>query len=116
MEEAGKEMGLDQGRNREDTAEYEREDFRQSYLDCLEACILLIRNVVTLHGALIHRRWHFFFHLFSACVCLAAAVIRAPLSSLNQTLLSELEMGLILFRTAQRDDVVSVRSSTVGRR
>ncbi|WRT70478.1 uncharacterized protein IL334_007476 [Kwoniella shivajii] len=84
---------------------------KQSYLTCLEACraiISLVRNMVVLQGQLIHRRWHFFFHLFGACVCLAAAVIRAPASSLARTILAELESGVALFKMTDREELVTV--------
>jgi hypothetical protein len=83
----------------------------QSYIDCLEACrgiVGLVRNMLALHGELIQRRWHFFFHLFSACVCLATAVIRCPTSSLAVAVLAELDNGMALFRMAGRDELVSL--------
>ncbi|WVQ95754.1 hypothetical protein IAU59_002853 [Kwoniella sp. CBS 9459] len=84
---------------------------KQSYLSCLEACraiVSLVRNMVVLQGQLIHRRWHFFFHLFAACVCLAAAVIRAPTSSLARSVLLELEAGVALFKMTEREEFVTV--------
>ncbi|OCF78411.1 hypothetical protein I204_00351 [Kwoniella mangroviensis CBS 8886] len=84
---------------------------KQSYLSCLEACraiVSLVRNMIVLQGQLIHRRWHFFFHLFGACVCLAAAVIRAPASSLARTVLAELENGVALFKMTEREEFVTV--------
>ncbi|WVF68090.1 hypothetical protein IAT40_002853 [Kwoniella sp. CBS 6097] len=84
---------------------------KQSYLSCLEACraiVSLVRNMVVLQGQLIHRRWHFFFHLFAACVCLAAAVIRAPSSSLARSVLLELEAGVALFKMTEREEFVTV--------
>ncbi|WWC72368.1 uncharacterized protein I206_106330 [Kwoniella pini CBS 10737] len=84
---------------------------KQSYLSCLEACraiVSLVRNMIVLQGQLIHRRWHFFFHLFGACVCLAAAVIRAPTSSLARTVLAELESGVALFRMTEREELETV--------
>lgn len=83
-----------------------------SCLVCLEACrsiVALVRNMVALHGGFIHRRWHFFFHLFSACVCLAAVGIRAPGSSLALIALGELELGVDLFRVTQRDELAVVQ-------
>lgn len=85
---------------------------KQSYLACLEACraiVALVRNMLVLQGQLVQRRWHFFFHLFSACVCLAAAAIRAPCSSLARAVLSELEAGVSLFRMTGRDEYVGDR-------
>ncbi|OXM82100.1 hypothetical protein C364_00207 [Cryptococcus neoformans Bt63] len=85
--------------------------FKHSYLSCLEACrgvVFLVRNMLILHGQLIHRRWHFFFHLFAACVCLAAAVIRAPASSLVRSILAELESGINIFKIADREELIIV--------
>ncbi|ORY28199.1 hypothetical protein BCR39DRAFT_535986 [Naematelia encephala] len=84
---------------------------KQSYLDCLEASrriVGLVRNMLALHGLLIHRRWHFFFHLFSSCVCLAAAAIRAPRSSLSRAILSELDAGVELFRITKREELNTI--------
>ncbi|OCF41269.1 hypothetical protein I317_04927 [Kwoniella heveanensis CBS 569] len=84
---------------------------KQSYLSCLEACraiVSLVRNMVVLQGQLIHRRWHFFFHLFAACVCLAAAVIRAPSSSLARSVMMELEAGVALFKMTEREEFITV--------
>ncbi|ORY30769.1 hypothetical protein BCR39DRAFT_104868 [Naematelia encephala] len=81
---------------------------KQSYLGCLEACrsiINLVRKMLAIHGQLINRRWHYLFHLFSACLCLATAVIHAPAGSLSQSTLSELDSGVMLFRVAQRDEL-----------
>lgn len=81
----------------------------RSYLACLEACrtlIGLVRSMFSLHDQQINKRWHFFFHLFSACACLAACVIRAPRSNLAQAVMAELENGIGLFRLAKRDETV----------
>lgn len=86
----------------------------RSYLTCLEACrtlIGLVRSMLSLHDQQINKRWHFFFHLFSACACLAACVIRAPRGTLAQAVMTELESGIGLFRLAKRDE--TVRSCTV---
>lgn len=83
----------------------------RSYLACLEACrelIGLVRSMLSLHDQQIDKRWHFFFHLFSACACLAAGVIRAPRSSLAQAVMNELENGIGLFKLAGRDETVGV--------
>jgi len=84
-------------------------DFRPSYLACLEASrniVALVRNVIASHGRSVRVRWHYFFHLFSACVCLAAAVIHAPRSSLAAAALIELNTGVELFRFNQREELV----------
>lgn len=86
---------------------------KQSYVNCLEASrgvISTVRNMLGLHGQVVHRRWHFFFHLFSACVCLAAAVIRAPSAALSRAVLTELETGVNLFRMTKRTELVRDRA------
>lgn len=83
---------------------------QRSYLACLEACrtlVGLVRSMLSLHDQQINKRWHFWFHLFSACACLAACAIRAPRGSLAQAVMSELESGIGLFRLAGRDETVS---------
>lgn len=81
-----------------------------SYLTCLESCrslVGLVRSMLSLHDQQINRRWHFWFHLFSACACLAACVIRAPGGSLANAIMAELESGIGLFKLAARDETVS---------
>jgi hypothetical protein len=82
----------------------------RSFINCLEACrtlIGLVRNMMAVHDQQIKRRWHFFFHLFSACACLAACAIRAPASELAQAVITELDSGVELFRAAGREETVS---------
>lgn len=94
--------------------EYPNEPLRspqsRSFINCLESCrtlIGLVRSMLALHDQQINRRWHFFFHLFSACACLAACVIRAPRSELAPAVMSELDSGIALFQIAGRDETVS---------
>ncbi|ORY25465.1 hypothetical protein BCR39DRAFT_590164 [Naematelia encephala] len=79
-----------------------RSKYSPSFIACLESCKLIIeavRRAASEVPHLYHRRWFFLFHTFTACACLAAAVIRAPLSMLAQTSLLALEGGIKLFRT-----------------
>ena len=81
-----------------------------SYVGCLEACrsiVGLVSNMVAICGPQVQRRWHFFFHLFSACACLAAAAIRAPRGTMAQSALVELDKGIGLFRIGRPDMLVS---------
>lgn len=94
--------------------EYPMEPLRSpqsmSFVNCLESCrtlIGLVRSMLALHDQQINRRWHFFFHLFSACACLAACAIRAPRSELASAVMSELDSGIALFQIAGRDETVS---------
>lgn len=83
---------------------------RHSFLGCLEACrvvIALIRNLLAIRGPIAERRWHYYHHLFSACVCLAACGIRAPGSSVAKAVLCELDLGIDLFRASNRPELVS---------
>lgn len=87
--------------------------FKQSFFGCLEASravISLVGNMITIHGPLIERRWHFFFHLVSACVCLASIGIRAPSCMLARSVISELDRGVALFKAHNRREGVSQRS------
>ncbi|WVQ75829.1 hypothetical protein IAR50_005462 [Cryptococcus sp. DSM 104548] len=43
--------------------------------------VLLVKNLVIYHPSLIARWWFFWFHAFSAAVCLSAITIRAPNSA-----------------------------------
>lgn len=82
----------------------------RSFINCLEACralVGLVRNMLALHDQQINKRWHFFFHLFSACACLAACAIRAPTSQLAPAVMAELDSGISLFKMAGRDETVS---------
>jgi hypothetical protein len=82
----------------------------RSFINCLEACralIALVRNMLALHDQQINKRWHYFFHLFGACACLAACAIRSPLSSFAPVVMAELESGISLFKMAGRDETVS---------
>jgi hypothetical protein len=86
-------------------------EYKASYLACLEASrniVALVRKVIAFHSRSVRVRWHYFFHLFSACVCLAAAVIHAPRSSLAPAALVELNTGVELFRFSQRGELVSL--------
>ena len=86
----------------------------RSFVNCLEACrtlIGLVRSMLALHDQQINRRWHFFFHLFSACACLAACAIRAPRSELAAAVMAELDSGIALFQIAGRDETVSISSA-----
>ncbi|KAL7420922.1 hypothetical protein Q5752_004876 [Cryptotrichosporon argae] len=86
-------------------------DCRTSYLACLEASrgiVGLVRTVVASHGRSVRMRWHYYFHLFAACVCLAAAVIHAPRSRLAPAAMVELNAGVELFRFSQRDELEAV--------
>lgn len=49
-----------------------------------------------------YRRWFFLFGAFTSCVCLAAALIRAPRSILNQSILASLEQGVAIYEKAER--------------
>jgi hypothetical protein len=84
----------------------------RSFVNCLEACrtlIGLVRSMLALHDQQINRRWHFFFHLFSACACLAACAIRAPRGELAPAVMAELDSGIALFQIAGRDETVSFK-------
>ncbi|KAJ9102363.1 hypothetical protein QFC21_002763 [Naganishia friedmannii] len=58
--------------------------FSRSFLSVFEACVELIsivRQSVIYHPALIGRWWFYWFHAFSAAVCLGAICIEAPSSA-----------------------------------
>lgn len=87
---------------------------RQSFVGYLEACRAIIgsvSNMVAIRGTLVQRRWHYFHHLFSACVGLSACSIRAPSSTLARSALSELDRGVSLFRLGSKDTFVSCQAS-----
>jgi hypothetical protein len=86
---------------------------KQSFVGYLEACRAIIgsvSNMVAIRGTLVQRRWHYFHHLFSACVGLSACSIRAPSSTLARSALSELDRGVSLFRLGSKDTFVSYRA------
>ena len=88
--------------------------YKRSFLGCIEASrsiVTLVGNMVVIHGPLIERRWHFLFHLFSACACLAACAIRANTSMMARTVISDLDRGVAIFKQAGRGEAVSVHSS-----
>ena len=90
---------------------------QQSFLMCLEACrsiVSAVSNMVALQGLYITKRWHYIFHLFSACVCFAAVGIRAPRSALALAALAQLDAGVAVLELAGREEFVSHNGAAIG--
>ncbi|KAL7425271.1 hypothetical protein Q5752_000959 [Cryptotrichosporon argae] len=85
--------------------------YSPSFVGCLEACKLIlgvVRRLWDMAPFECQRRWFFLFHSFTACACLAAAVIRAPQSMLTQSSLVALEEGIKLFQEAGKHDELAI--------
>ncbi|ODN75930.1 hypothetical protein L202_05915 [Cryptococcus amylolentus CBS 6039] len=76
--------------------------YGHSYLAVVERCNVIIQvvsDLYRLHPTIISRQWFFWYHLFTAAVCLGTLILKNPQSALAAFALSQIEQAIHVYST-----------------
>ncbi|WVQ83747.1 hypothetical protein IAT38_005891 [Cryptococcus sp. DSM 104549] len=77
-----------------------RSVYGHSYLAVVERCNVIIQVVADLyklHPTIISRQWFFWYHLFTAAVCLGTLILKNPQTGLANFALSQIEQAITVY-------------------
>nr|ODN85910.1 hypothetical protein L203_04409 [Cryptococcus depauperatus CBS 7841] len=79
-----------------------RSVYGHSYLAVVERCDVIIQvvsDLYKLHPTIISRQWFFWYHLFTAAVCLGTLILKTPQFSLSPFALSRISQAVQVYST-----------------
>ncbi|KAE8543300.1 hypothetical protein D1P53_000002 [Cryptococcus gattii VGV] len=84
----------------DEPADPTRSIYGHSYLAVVERCNVIIQvvsDLYKLHPTIISRQWFFWYHLFTAAVCLGTLILKNPQSALATFALSQIEQAIHVY-------------------
>ncbi|KIS00216.1 hypothetical protein L804_02865 [Cryptococcus deuterogattii 2001/935-1] len=84
----------------DEPADPTRSVYGHSYLAVVERCNVIIQvvsDLYRLHPTIISRQWFFWYHLFTAAVCLGTLILKNPQSALATFALSQIEQAIHVY-------------------
>ncbi|OWZ30832.1 hypothetical protein C347_03977 [Cryptococcus neoformans AD2-60a] len=84
----------------DEPADPTRSVYGHSYLAVVERCNVIIQvvsDLYKLHPTIISRQWFFWYHLFTAAVCLGTLILKNPQSALATFALSQIEQAINVY-------------------